>query len=85
MSDEDYKVVSVEPADPRDDMVGKGWHCYIIERGDNNTIRGYRRGSVRAVTRAAEEIVARLNERRYKKSGRVHLNLTRPTNKARPH
>jgi len=84
LTDDDYKVVSVEPADPRDDMVGKGWHCYIIERGDN-MIRGYRRGSVKAVTSAAEEIVARLNERRYKRSGRVHLNLTRAASKASPH
>ena len=56
-------------------MEGSGWHCYIIEQGDN-TIRGYQQGSAKAVRSAVEEIVARLNERRYGKSGRVHLTMS---------
>ena len=81
MNEEDYEIVSVEPTDPPGDMVGTGWHCYVIEQG-KNTIRGYQRGNVRDVTRAVEEIVARLNERRYGKSGRVHLTMSAPGKKA---
>lgn len=70
--DEEYGIVSVEPAKPPRGMVGTGWHCYIIGQGKNN-IRGYRRGDISTVTRAVEEIVARLNERRRGNFGRVHL------------
>ena len=75
MNEEDYEIVSVEPTDPPRDMVGTGWHRYVIAQGDN-TIRGYQRGNIKAVRRAVEEIVVRLNERRYGKSGRVHLNMS---------
>ena len=75
MIDENYEIVSVEPTDQPRQMVGTGWHCYIIEQGKNK-IRGYQRGDIEAVTRAVEEIVARLNERRYGKSGRVHLTMS---------
>ena len=75
MINEDYEIVSVEPTDPPGDMAGTGWHCYIIEQG-KNTIRGYQQGNIKGVTQAVEEIVARLNERRYGKSGRVHLNMS---------
>ena len=54
------------------DMAGTGWQCYIIQQGENR-IRGYQQGSIQAVRRAVEEIVVRLNERRYGKRGRVHL------------
>ena len=75
LNEEDYGIVSVEPTDPPGDMVGTGWHCYIIEQG-KNTIRGYRRGNISTVTRAVEEIVVRLNERRRGKMGRVHLTMS---------
>lgn len=81
MSDNDYEIVSVEPTDPLTDMAGTGWHCYVIEQGAN-TIRGYKQGSKDSVTRAVEEIVARLNERRYGRSGRVHLTMSSNTRKA---
>jgi hypothetical protein len=80
--EEDYAIVSVKPTDPPGDMEGKGWHCYIIEQG-SNTIRGYQRGDIKAVTRAVEEIVIRLNERRYGKSGRVHLTMSAQGKKAK--
>jgi hypothetical protein len=80
--EEDYAIVSIEPTDPPDDMPGEGWHCYIIEQG-SNTIRGYQRGNIKAVTRAVEEIVVRLNERRYGKSGRVHLTMPAQGKKAK--
>jgi hypothetical protein len=47
-----------------------------------NTIRGYQRGNIQTVRRAVEEIVVRLNERRYGKSGRVHLTMSSPAKKA---
>jgi len=78
----DYEIVSVEPADPPGDMVGNGWHCYVIEQGEN-TIRGYQRGSMKAVKQSVEEIVERLNERRYGKRGRVHLNMSAQGKKAK--
>ena len=81
VNEEDYEIVSVEPTDPPGDMVGKGWHRYIIVQG-SNTIRGYQRGDIKAVTRAVEEIVARLNERRYGKSGRVYLTMSAPGKKS---
>jgi hypothetical protein len=80
--EEDYAIVSVEPADPPGDMVGTDWYCYIIEQGEN-TIRGYQQGSVKSVTQAVEEIVARLNERRHGKKGRVHLTMSAPAKKAK--
>jgi hypothetical protein len=81
LNEEDYEIVSVEPADPPRGMVGSGWHCYVIEQG-KNTIRGYQRGDIKAVRQAVEEIVARLNERRYGKGGRVHLTMSAPGKKA---
>lgn len=75
MTSNDYEVVSVEPADPPADATGTGWHCYIIQQG-RNSIRGYQRGNIQLVTQAVEEIVARLNERRYGRMGRVHLTMS---------
>lgn len=76
-----YEIVSVEPSDPPADTAGTGWHCYIIRQG-RNTIRGYQQGNIQYVTQAVEEIVARLNDRRYGKSGRVHLTMSSPAKKA---
>ena len=81
LNEEDYEIVSVEPTDPPRDMVGTGWHRYIIVQG-SNTIRGYQQGNIEGVRRSVEEIVARLNERRYGKSGRVHLTMSLQANKA---
>ena len=74
MNDERYEIVSIEPTEPPGDVAGTGWQCYIIQQGQNR-IRGYQQGSARAVTQAVEEIVARLNERRNGKRGRVHLTM----------
>ena len=82
MIEQDYQIVSVEPTDPPADMVGTGWHCYVIEQGENR-IRGYQRGSTKAVKRSVEEIVERLNARRYGKRGRVHLNMSAQGKKAK--
>jgi len=58
--------------DPPPDSEASEWHCYTIALGDN-TIRGYREGSLRTVTRAAEVIVAQLNERRTGKRTRAQI------------
>ena len=82
MIDNNYEIVSVEPTDAPADTAGTGWHCYIIQQG-RNEIRGYKRGDFQVVTQAVEEIVARLNERRYGKMGRVHLVMSSQSKKAR--
>jgi hypothetical protein len=78
--EEKYGIVSVEPVKPPRGMTGDVWHCYVIEQG-NNSIRGYRQGSIDSVTRAVEEIVFRLNERQRGKFGRVHLTMSSHSNK----
>jgi len=80
VANNDYEIVSVEPADPPADATGTGWHCYVIQQG-GNSIRGYQRGSIQFVFQAVEEIVARLNERRYGRMGRVHLVMSSPRKK----
>jgi hypothetical protein len=67
-----FQIVSVLPTKPPPDTKGSDWYCYVIAQGAN-TIRGYRQGSLGIVTRAVEEIVMQLNDRRVGKRGRVHL------------
>ena len=67
-----YQIVSVRPAEAPADAQGSDWQCYVIAQG-SNIIRGYRKGNLAAVTRAVEEIVNQLNDRRVGKLGRVHL------------
>ena len=73
--EDNYEIVSVCPTEPPPSMTGTGWHCYLIVQG-KNTIRGYRQGSLKSVTLSVEETVARLNERRMGKRGRVHLEMS---------
>ncbi len=80
MLDNDYQIVSLEPTGPPQDMIGSGWHRYVIRQGEN-TIRGYKRGDIESVTQAVEEMIMRLNERRYGRSGRVHLTMSSPRKK----
>lgn len=67
-----YEIVSVGRAEPPPGTEGPDWHRYMIAQG-SNTIHGYRQGNLKTVTRAVEEIVAQLNERRLGKRGRVNL------------
>jgi hypothetical protein len=83
MTDNNYEIVSVEPTDPPANAAGTGWHCYVIQQG-RNTIRGYQRGNIQFVTQAVEEIVARLNERRFGNMGRVHLVMSSQSKKTKP-
>ena len=73
--DQIYEIVSVEPTDPPGNAEGAGWHRYVIGLGKSR-IRGYQRGDLEAVTESVEQIVARLNERRFGKRGRVHLDMS---------
>lgn len=75
MIEGDYRIISVEPVKAPADMSGSGWHCYVIGQGKNR-IRGYRQGNLMSVTESVEEIVSRLNERRFIKRTRVHLDLS---------
>jgi hypothetical protein len=72
MIDQDFEISSVLPMKPPKDSEGSEWHSYTITRGDN-TIRGFREGSLSSVTEAAEVIVTQLNERRMGKRARAQL------------
>ncbi len=67
-----YEIVSVRRAEPPPGGKGSNWHRYVIAFEGTNTIHGHRQGSLKAVTRAVEEIVAKLNERRLTKPRRVN-------------
>jgi cell envelope opacity-associated protein A len=57
-----YQVISVEKADPPEGMEGKNWHRYVIGQGQSR-IQGFRTGTLKAVTKHAEEYAKELNER----------------------
>ncbi len=71
--DQPYEIVSVRRAKPPSGAEGSNWHRYVIAFDGTNTITGCRQGSLRAVTRAVEEIVVQLNERHLDKRSRVNL------------
>jgi hypothetical protein len=58
-----YEIVSVRRAKPPPGEKGSYWYRYVIAFEGTNTIHGCRQGGLNAVTRAVEEIVAKLNER----------------------
>ncbi len=79
-----YEIVSVRRAEPPPGGKGSNWYRYVIAYEGSNSIHGCRQGSLKAVTRAVEEIVAQLNERhlgRFSKPSRVHLVLKKKTHK----
>ncbi len=83
-----YEIVSVQRAEPPPGAEGPYWYSYVIAFEGTNNIHGCRQGSLKAVTRAVEEIVAQLNERhrvpRYAvgKPIRVHPVQKKKTRKA---
>lgn len=77
-----FEIVSIRRTEPPGGGKGSNWYRYKIVQG-TNTIDGYRRGSLKAVTLAVEEIVAQLNERRNGKRGRVQLVTAGKTKKDR--
>ena len=58
-----YEIVSVRRAKRPPGGKGSYWHRYVIAFEGTNTIHGCRQGGLKAVTRAVEEIVNKLNER----------------------
>ena len=80
-----YKIVSVQRAEPPPGGKGSNWYRYVIAFEGTNTIHGCRQGGLKAVTRAVEEIVAQLNERQLRQSGkRGRVDLVWPPKK-KPH
>lgn len=69
-----FHLVAVESCEPPHGGEAGAWYQYTIAQGDN-VINCVRRGSRTAVTKAATEIVAVLNQRRADRRGRVHLML----------
>ncbi len=79
-----YEIVSIQRAEPPPGGKGSNWHRYVIEFEGTNTIHGCRQGSLNAVTRAVEEMVAQMNERhltRSTKTSRVDITLKKRTHK----
>jgi len=75
-----YEIVSVRRAKRPPGGKGSYWYRYVIAFEGTNTIHGCRQGGLKAVTRAVEEIIAKLNERHLHNRGRVKLAL-----KKKPH
>lgn len=69
-----YTLICVHAVPAPRGADGTRWHRYEIGQG-TNVIVGYIQGASASVTRAAEEIVLGLNERRALARGRVHLAL----------
>ncbi len=82
-----YEIVSVQRAEPPPGGKGSNWYRYVIAFEGRNNIHGCRQGGLKAVTRAVEEIIVKLNERhrvpRYAvgKPIRVQLVLKKKTHK----
>ncbi len=80
-----YEIVSVQRVEPPPGGNGSNWYRYVIAFEGTNTIHGCRQGGLTAVTRAVEEIVAQLNERQLRQSGkRGRVDLVWPPKK-KPH
>ncbi len=77
-----YEIVSIRRAKAPPGVEGSNWHQYVIAVEGRNTSHGYQPGNLKAVTRAAEEIVAQLNERHVGNLGRINLVLKKKTRKA---
>lgn len=58
-----YEVESIQRADAPAGGEGSAWCRYVIKQG-NNTIRGYRQGSLKTVSAEIKELVKQLNDRR---------------------
>jgi hypothetical protein len=74
-----YEIVSIRRAEAPAGAKGSNWHCYVIAFEGTKTIRGHQQGSLSAVTREVEQIVAQLNERHLGKRGRVQIALGKKT------
>jgi hypothetical protein len=68
-----FTVGEITKSEPPDGADTKNWYRYVITRGAQKAVVGHRQGSLKSVKVAVEEVVTRMNERLYGKSGRVHL------------
>ncbi len=62
MSENKYRVVSVEKTEPPEGMPDGNWHRYIIGQGSAK-IEGLKPGTLKAVTQHAETVAEDLNSR----------------------
>ena len=69
-----FRIVSIISSVAPNGAAGAGWFRYEIVQGTNRIV-GLRDGGIDNVTNAVELMVARLNERRYHRRGRVHVVL----------
>ncbi len=75
-----YEIVSIRQTEPPPDGKGSNWYRYVIAFEGSDSITGYRQGNLKAVTSGLIEMIAQLNERHWKKRGRVDL-VPAPKNK----
>jgi hypothetical protein len=68
-----FTIGEITKAEPPSGAETKNWYRYTITRGSQRAVVGHRQGSLKSVKVAVEEVVTRMNERLYGKSGRVHL------------
>ena len=76
-----FRLVSIGRREPPPGDDGKDWVEYKISQGPN-IIKGYRRGTLSAVTEDVRKVVEGLNERRGVRRGRVDLNTRSPARAA---
>ncbi len=76
-----YDIVSIRRTKRPPGGKGSNWYRYVIAFEGTNTIDGCRQGGIKAVTRAVEEIVVKVNERHVNNRGRVQLALKKKTPK----
>ncbi len=62
ISENKYRVVSVEKTEPPEGMPEGNWHRYIIGQGSAK-IEGLKPGTLKAVTQHAETVAEDLNSR----------------------
>lgn len=62
MNDHKYRLISVEKTDPPEGMPDGNWYRYVIGQG-RSKIEGMRLGTLKGVTRHAEEYAENLDTR----------------------
>lgn len=62
ITNEKYRVVSVDKTTPPEGLPGKNWYHYVIGYGDS-TIDGTKPGTLKGVTQHAEDVARDLNAR----------------------
>ena len=73
-SNEPFRIIEFAPSEPPSGQPETEWYRYGLSQG-RAAMAGVRQGSRESVIAAVEDIVARMNERRLGRSGRVHLKM----------